>query len=383
MKRADLICLSYRTGEKFEIEGHEASSGVLPKHQLKLRAQTMIISYQSNQAELMMQVGLIGTGYAAKLRAEYLQTESRARLVAIAGRDWERTQTFNQPYGAIVCAAWAEVLALPNIDLVIISTVNQAHGAIVRAALNAGKHVVVEYPLCLDVAEAKDLIALAKAQHKLLHVEHIELLGGVHQALKESLPLVGDVFYARYATLKPERPAPQKWTYHLLEFGFPLVGALSRLHRLVDLFGPVASVTCHAQFETADRRQPVTDSFPADYYTTCLCTAQLQFTSGVMAEVTYGKGEALWQVTRSFEVQGDQGALLFAGETGTWINANGTHPLTVGGRRGLFARDTAIVLDHLLTGAPLYITAEASAYTLTVADAARRSALQSGALVTL
>lgn len=330
-----------------------------------------------------MQVGLIGTGYAAKLRAEYLQTESRAKLVAIAGRDLERTQTFNQPYGASVCASWAELLARPHIDLVIISTINQAHGAIVRAALNAGKHVVVEYPLCLDVAEAEDLIALAAVKQKLLHVEHIELLGGVHQALKASLPLVGNVFYARYATLKPERPAPQKWTYHLPEFGFPLVGALSRVHRLVDLFGRVTSIACHAQFWPADRSQPVAAPLPTGYYTTCLCAAQLQFASGVMAEVTYGKGEAVWQATRSFEVQGEQGALQFVGEAGTWINANGTQPITVGGRRGLFAQDMAIVLDHLLTGAPLYITAAASAYTLTVADAAYRSALQGGALVTL
>ncbi|MDX2230253.1 MAG: Gfo/Idh/MocA family oxidoreductase [Leptolyngbyaceae cyanobacterium bins.349] len=327
----------------------------------------------------LMQVGLIGTGYAAKLRAETLQTESRASLVAIAGHNLERTQAFSQPYGAVAYASWQELVALPNLDLVIVSTLNQAHGAIVRAALMAGKHVIVEYPLCLEVAEAMDLLALATAQNKLLHVEHIELLGGVHQALKASLPHIGKVFHARYATLKPERPAPQRWSYHSQQFGFPLMGALSRLHRLVDLFGPVATVTCKAQFwEDQDGHTQPTQDLPQAYYTTCLCTAHLHFHSGVMAEVTYGKGEALWQAVRVFEVQGAHGALVFEGETGTWIQAAGRQPLEVGGRRGLFAKDTAMVLDHLLTGAPLYITPAASVYTLQVAEAAKRSAVALG-----
>lgn len=311
-----------------------------------------------------MRVGLVGTGYAAKLRAEALKVEPRAELVAIAGRTPERTQEFSQTYGAIACDSWQALLALPDIDLVVIATANRDHGAIAHAALTAQKHVVVEYPLALDVAEAEALLDLAKTQNKLLHVEHIELLGGVHQALRLALPRIGSVFYARYATLKPERPAPQRWSYHFQEFGFPLMGALSRLHRLVDLFGEVDTVACNAQFwQTTDA-----------YYSTCLCTAQLQFKNGVMAEVTYGKGEALWQAERKFEVQGEKGALVFAGEQGTLINADGVESLEVGGRRGLFAKDTTMVLDFLTSGTPLYITPEASLYTLKVADAARRAA---------
>jgi biliverdin reductase len=312
-----------------------------------------------------MRVGLIGTGSAAKLRAEALQVESRADLVVIAGRDLARTQKFSQPYGAIAYASWQALITQFDLDLVVIATMNRDHGAIAQAALQAGKHVVVEYPLALDVAEAEAAIAIAKAHQKLLHVEHIELLGGVHQALRSSLPRIGDPFFARYVTLKPERPAPQRWSYSLQDFGFPLVGALSRLHRLIDLFGEVASVTCQTQF------------FPprlSPYYSTCLCTAHLRFKSGLLAEVTYGKGEALWQASRIFEVQGKTGALLFEGDQGTLIGAEGNEAIAIGSRRGLFAKDTALVLDHLTKGTPLYITPEASLYTLKVADAARQSA---------
>jgi biliverdin reductase len=327
-------------------------------------------------------IGLAGTGYAAKLRAEALMTDARAKLVAIAGHDFERTQLFSQTYQAIAYPSWQDLLNRPDIDLVMIATINQDHGKIARAALQAGKHVVIEYPLALDPAEAQEAIALARVQNKLLHVEHIELLGGVHQALKASLPLIGRVFYARYATIKPERPAPQRWSYHYDQFGFPLVGALSRLHRLIDLFGHVTHVTCQAQFWPPDSRSPISDpqfpipdfQSPSSYYTSCLCTAHLYFQTGLLAEVTYGKGAALWEAERKFTVHGDQGALVMDGDQGRLITAAGSQAIAVSGRQGLFARDTAMVLDHLLAGVPLYITPEASLYTLKVADATRRAA---------
>lgn len=326
-----------------------------------------------------MQVGLIGTGYAAKLRAEALQADPRATLVAIAGQNPARTQEFSQRYGAIACDSWPALLAIAEIDLVVISTVNQVHGAIVRAALEAGKHVVVEYPLCLNAIEAAALLQLAKTQHKLLHVEHIELLGGVHQAFKAALPQVGAVFTARYVTLKPEHPAPERWSYHGEQFGFPLMGALSRLHRLVDGFGVVASVTCNAQYGiTQADRQTTTPHLPSGYYHTCLCTAHLRFESGVLAEVTYGKGAALWQAERLLSIQGAAGALVFDGDQGSLITPAGSQPVPVGGRRGLFIKDTTMVLDHLLTGTPLYLAPETSFYTLKIAAAAQRSAEQGG-----
>jgi biliverdin reductase len=232
-----------------------------------------------------------------------------------------------------------------------------------------GKHVIVEFPLSVDVAEARDLVVLAISQNRLLHVEHIELLGGMHQALKTHLPAVGDVFYVRYATINPQRPAPRKWTFHHDLFGFPLIGALSRIHRLTDVFGAVETVNCQTRFWDA----PETGQSSA-YYRSCLCTAHLRFKNGLVAEVTYGKGENLWQPERRLEVHGESGALLFDGDEGMLVLPEERRPIEVGARRGLFAKDTANVLDHLVLGTPLYVASAASLYALKVADAARRSA---------
>jgi len=319
---------------------------------------------QINTPSVPIRAGLVGTGFAAKLRAETLQADSRSHLVAVSGHTFEKTKEFAHTHEASAVDSWQQLVEHPDLDLVIICTINRDHGAIVRAALNAGKHVVVEYPLCLDPSEAESLIALAQAKGKLLHVEHIELLGGLHQALRQSLPEIGNTFYARYVTITPQRPAPKRWTYHQELFGFPLSAALSRIHRLTDLFGDVASVSCQSRFWEAS----------SEYYTACLCSAQLRFTNGLIAEVTYGKGEAFWQGLRNFEVHGEQGTLVFEGDQGTLVRGEERTAIDVAGRRGLFVKDTGMVLDYLIEGTPLYVSATDSCYALKVADAARQSA---------
>lgn len=322
-------------------------------------------------AASVIKVGLVGTGYAAKLRAETLQKDQRTNLVAVVGHTADKTAEFSRTYQAEAIASVAE-LVRSDVDLVIVASVNREHGATARTALEQGKHVVVEYPLSLDVQEAEGLIAIAKAQNKLLHVEHIELLGGLHQALQQNLAKIGTPFYARYSTINHQYPAPRRWTYNQELFGFPLSGALSRIHRLTNLFGTVDTVSCQNRYWGAD----------AEYYQACLCTTQLKFTSGLIAEVVYGKGETIWQDERKFVVDGEKGGLVFDKEEGILINTDGTTPIEVGTRKGLFAKDTDMVLNHLLNGSDLYVRASDSLYALKVADAACRSA-QMGQTISL
>ncbi|MBE9139303.1 Gfo/Idh/MocA family oxidoreductase [Nodosilinea sp. LEGE 07088] len=317
----------------------------------------------------IVRVGLVGTGFVARLRAEALGSIPQAQLVAVAGRTMAEATAFAQQYDATAVDGWSALIDYPDLDLVVVCHINRDHDAVAAAALNAHCHVVVEYPLSLHLETAQSLLALARTQQRLLHVEHIELLGGTHRALKANLDAVGPPVYVRYCTLAPKHPAPRTWTYCPELFGFPLVGALSRLHRLIDGFGSVARVYCQNYY---DGLTPGADGMT--YYTTCLCTAQLTFASGLIAEVVYGKGEALWEPTRRLEVLGRNGALYFDGDQGRMTKATGCHAIAVGSRRGLFAQDTTQVIDHLLTGQPLYCQPEASLYTLRVAKAAERSA---------
>ncbi|MGB3533692.1 MAG: Gfo/Idh/MocA family oxidoreductase [Microcoleaceae cyanobacterium] len=321
---------------------------------------------------IQIRVGIIGTGYVAKTRAELFKTDTRSQLIAVAGHSPESTQAFAQQFNITPEVSWRKLIERDDIDLITICSVNRDHDMMTEAALENNKHVIVEYPLSLNPEKAQSLIALSQQKQKLLHVEHIELLGGLHNGIKDALDKIGQVFYARYITLSAKHPAPQKWTYQPSLFGFPFIGALSRLHRLIDLFGTVNTVQCQSQFW---QTQP-------DYYNACLCNAQLKFNHGIIAEAVYGKGDVFWQSENTFTLYGEQGTLIFTPKQGQLIQAETVTVLEVGTRRGSFARDTHAVLDYLCEETPLYMTPEESCYTLQVADAARESS-ESGEIITI
>jgi biliverdin reductase len=318
-----------------------------------------------NNISKIIQIGIIGTGFAAARRAEGFLQSPVASLVAVTGNTEVKTREFASKYGVSLVNSWLELVNLPNLDLVVICTVNNLHGAIAKAALNAGKHVIIEYPLSLDIQEAEELISLAKEKNLLLHVEHIEIIGGLHQSIKENLPKIGKVFYARYITVKIDNPAPQKWTYHHQLYGFPLMAAVSRIHRFTNLFGKVSSVTGKSKFWNLPNSQ---------YYSACLCDAQLTFDSGVIANIIYGKGDKFWQSYRDFEIHGEEGSLIFKGEKGHLITSAGKQEIVSPSRQGLFQKDTEIVLNHLLTNSDLYVSNQDSYYALKIADLARKAA---------
>ena len=319
-----------------------------------------------NKAECFLKVGIVGTGYSAKKRAEAIKADRRAELVVVTGNTPERITKFCQDFKVEAVDSWSRLVNLPELDLIFVCTINRDCGAIARAAILAGKHVVVEYPLALKAQTAAEIIELAATKQKLLHIEHIEIIGGLHQAIKQHLPQVGRVFQVRYATISRQNPNRHSWKYNKSTFGFPLAAALSRIHRLTDLFGAVKSVDCHNRYW---------DLAGSDYFTACMCNAQLHFENGTIGELVYGKGDIFHQSDRTFEIYGEQGAIVFQGETGTLIQEGVKTEIRVTSRRGLFARDTAMVLDNLCDCQPLYIQPQASLYALKVANAAQKSSL--------
>ncbi len=311
-----------------------------------------------------LRVGIVGSGFVAKLRAEIFSQDVRTQLVAIAGT-LEKAQAIAQEFSiSNVHQYWSELVVRADIDLVVVCNINRDHAAVVGQALRSGKHVVVEYPLAFSFQEAEQLFQLAKQNNLMLHVEHIEILGGVHQLVVENLDKVGIPFYARYSTKSPQYPVPDKWTYKPELFGFPLTAAVSRLNRIIALFGKVKSVSCQVNYGG--------DNLPRQF-TSCTCNAQLQFENGVLADVSYSKGENFWCSERVMELQGSQGAIVFAGDKGKLISENGEIELDAGTTRGLFKKDSESFLSHLFTGTSLYTNRESILHSLAVANAAEKS----------
>lgn len=113
--------------------------------------------------------GLIGYGTAgAFFHAPLIAAAGRLRLVAIGSRrtddilrDFPEAKAYENPQ---------DLIADPSIELVVIATPNESHASLARAALEAGKHVVVDKPFTLNAAEAEALIGLADQHGRMLSV---------------------------------------------------------------------------------------------------------------------------------------------------------------------------------------------------------------------
>ncbi|MEC3948013.1 oxidoreductase [Sphingobium sp. HWE2-09] len=117
-----------------------------------------------------IRVGLIGYGMAGRVfHAPLIRATSALDLVAIATSRADAVAALDP---AIRCGTQADILADPAIDLVVVATPSATHAAIAADALRAGKHVVVDKPFALSLAEARDLAALANAHGRQLAVFH-------------------------------------------------------------------------------------------------------------------------------------------------------------------------------------------------------------------
>ena len=121
-------------------------------------------------------MALIGAGFAADIHAEsYHRFVGGADVVAVCSRDEDRARVFAHKHGI---PRWFteldEAITQSGCDIVDICVPNHLHASAVITAANAGKHVIVEKPLCLTLEEADQMIAACRSQNvKLMYAEEL------------------------------------------------------------------------------------------------------------------------------------------------------------------------------------------------------------------
>jgi UDP-2-acetamido-3-amino-2,3-dideoxy-glucuronate N-acetyltransferase len=122
----------------------------------------------------MTTVAVIGAGYWGKNLVRNF--DAIGRLAAICELDEAQRTAIQQEYPKTrTDSSLDDILCDTTIDAVAIATPAATHGDVVSRALNAGKHVFVEKPLCLDLAEASALKDQAQASKLTLMVGHLLL----------------------------------------------------------------------------------------------------------------------------------------------------------------------------------------------------------------
>jgi predicted dehydrogenase len=132
----------------------------------------------------MIGVGLIGYGYWGSNLLRNLINNRAFEVVAVADASERRRMEVHRHHVAVRSLETAEaVIALPEIDAVVIATPVATHYEIARLALEERKHVLVEKPMCASSDEAQHLVQLAKARKRVLMVDHTFLFTGAVQQI--------------------------------------------------------------------------------------------------------------------------------------------------------------------------------------------------------
>ena len=126
----------------------------------------------------VVRYGMLGCGEIAVQSFDALMAATNAKLVATFDVKGELAKDLaGRVKGAEACASQAELLARKDVDAVIVSTPHYLHAPIVIAALNAGKHVLVEKPIACTVAQGKRMVQAANKAKRCLGVCFVRRYG--------------------------------------------------------------------------------------------------------------------------------------------------------------------------------------------------------------
>jgi len=120
-----------------------------------------------------MKIGLIGLGGYGNFLANIIKETEGLELYAVSSRSRQKLGAYINNYPELkIFLDWKELIKDPQIDLVIIATPPYLHYSMAKAAITASKHVLVEKPLALKMADANELIKLAEKKNVRLGVDH-------------------------------------------------------------------------------------------------------------------------------------------------------------------------------------------------------------------
>lgn len=189
--------------------------------------------------------------------APFLQVHPGFELYAV----WERSKNLaEQKYpGIVTYRSLEELLADAQVELVVINTPNYTHHEYAKMALLAGKHVIIEKPFTVTVAEGEALIALAASQRRMISVYHNRRYDSDYRTIKKIVDegwlgnmVEAEFHYDRFKEelspkLHKEVPGPGTGALydlgsHLIDQALQLFGAPQALFADITIMRPVSKV---------------------------------------------------------------------------------------------------------------------------------------------
>ncbi len=140
------------------------------------------------QERSVFNIGVIGCGHWGPNHIRVFSELSRSTVSACADPNGSRLERVARRFPGIrTVADYRMLLDDPNIDAVVIATPTQTHATIAHQALQSGKHVLAEKPLCTSAMQAPKLASLARDVNRVLMVGHVFLFNNGIIRLREAI----------------------------------------------------------------------------------------------------------------------------------------------------------------------------------------------------
>ena len=267
-----------------------------------------------------IKIGIIGSGGMARHHLTRFTPMETAEVVAIASRNEQTGSRLAVEHKADFMPEWHRLLERDDIDGVVICTHNDSHGEIVLAALQADKHVFVEYPLANDVGEGETALELAEKRGRVLRVSHPEAVSNTHKALKQKIGELSDLLLTAFVRLTPGRGARPEILFNLPVSGTPAHFFIYHIYPIVDFFGGATSVKRNAVYEGLKEN---------GQYDRFVNTLTVEFRRGGIGQWTWAGGIAINAAEEHERYVLTEGTISDAGGEWHCTTPTGVTPLSI------------------------------------------------------
>ena len=267
-----------------------------------------------------IKIGIIGSGGMARHHLTRFTSMEDAEVVAIASRNEETGTQLAKEHKTAFIPEWDRLIERDDIDGIVICTHNDSHGEIALAALQADKHVFVEYPLASDVGEGEAALKLAGERHRVLRVSHPEAVSNTHKALKEKIGELGDLLLTSFVRLTPGRGARPEILFNLPVSGIPAHFFIYHIYPIVDFFGGVVSIKKNAVYEGLKEN---------GQYDRFVNTLTVEFKRGGIGQWTWAGGIAINAAEEHERYVLTEGTISDAGGDWHCTTPSGVVPLSI------------------------------------------------------
>jgi predicted dehydrogenase len=242
-----------------------------------------------------MQIAIVGCGFVADYYLKTLSNYPDLQVAGVMDRVEERATRFSAYHAVPIYHSLDELLADPQVSIVVNLTNPSSHYEVSKAALEAGKHVYSEKPLAMTMPEAEELVNLAEQRGLLISSAPCNLLSESAQTVWKALreKKIGHVrlVYAEMDDGLVHRMPYQKWVSESgipwpykdeFEVGCTLEHAGYYVTWLTAFFGPAETVTAFSSCLIPDKQTDM----PLDHNAPDFSVACIKFASGVVARLT-------------------------------------------------------------------------------------------------